>query len=81
MQAAGEEGGAEGILGLGIAAGSVGLQSLMQPQTPPVDASGAGAQGGQDLVTTLEGLKRALDAGLIDQADYDAAKAKALGLS
>lgn len=81
MQAAGEDGGAEGILGLGIAAGSVGLQSLMQPQTLPVDASGAGAQGGQDLVTTLEGLKRALDAGLIDQADYDAVKARALGLS
>jgi hypothetical protein len=32
-------------------------------------------------VTLLEGLKRARDAGLIDQADFDAAKAKALGLS
>jgi len=81
MQAAGEDGGAEGILGLGIAAGTVGLQSLMQPQPPPADASGTGTQGGQDLVTTLEGLKRALDAGLIEQADYDAAKARALGLS
>ena len=33
-----------------------------------------------DLVARLESLKRALDAGLIEQADYDAAKAKALGL-
>ena len=86
IQAAGEDGGAQGIVGLGVAAGSVGISSLMQPETPPVastppvEASGPAAQGGPDLVATLEGLKRALDAGLIEQADYDAAKAKALGL-
>ena len=80
MQAAGEEGGAAGILGLGIAAGSVGLSSLMQ-QALTAEPSGADAKGGQDLVATLEGLKRALDAGLIDQAEFDAARAKALGLS
>ncbi len=77
MQAAGEDGGAAGILGLGIAAGSVGLSSLMQQ----VPSGATGGTGTQDLVATLEGLKRALDAGLITQADYDAAKAKALGLS
>lgn len=77
MQAAGEGEGSSGILGLGIAAGSVGLAGLMQP-----DASQPAAveRDGQDLVATLEGLKRALDAGLIDQAEHDAAKAKALGL-
>lgn len=83
MQAAGEDGGAGGILGMGIAAGSVGLSSMMQ-QPPEAEASGADAgqaNAGQDLMVTLEGLKRALDAGLIEQADYDAAKAKALGLS
>jgi len=80
MQAAGEDGGASGILGLGIAAGSVGLSALMQ-QTPTAESSGARTQGSQDLVTTLEGLKRAFDAGLIDQAEFTAAKAKALGLS
>lgn len=80
MQAAGEDSGASGILGLGIAAGSVGLSSLMQ-QTPTAEASGARTQGSQDLVTRLEGLKRAFDAGLIDQAEFTAAKAKALGLS
>lgn len=76
VQAAGEDGGAAGILGLGIAAGSVGLSSLMQP----VSSGPTSGTGTQDLVTTLEALKRALDAGLITQADYDAAKAKALGL-
>jgi membrane protease subunit (stomatin/prohibitin family) len=80
MQSAGEEGGAGAILGMGIAAGSVNLSTLMQ-QAPTAEPSGADAKGGQDLVATLEGLKRALDGGLIDQADFDAAKAKALGLS
>jgi membrane protease subunit (stomatin/prohibitin family) len=80
MQSAGEEGGAGGVLGVGMAAGSVGLSTLMQ-QAPTAEPSGADAKDGQDLVATLEGLKRARDAGLIDQADFDAAKAKALGLS
>lgn len=80
MEAAGEDGGADGILGLGIAGGSIGLQGLMQPPTPPQDASGGSEQTEQDLVTKLETLKRALEAGLIDQAEHDAAKAKALGL-
>lgn len=81
MESAGEDGGAEGILGLGIASGSVGLGSLMQPQAPAAKDSGAAEQADQDLVSTLEGLKRALDAGLIEQAEYDAARSKALGLS
>jgi membrane protease subunit (stomatin/prohibitin family) len=80
MQSAGEEGGAGGILGMGIAAGSVNLSGLMQRE-PKTEPPGADAQGSQDLVATLEGLKRALDAGLIDQTEFDAAKAKALGLS
>lgn len=80
MQSAGEEGGTGGILGMGIAAGSVNLSTLMQ-QAPTAEPSGVDAKDGQDLVATLETLKRALDAGLIDQADFDAAKAKALGLS
>lgn len=80
IQAAGEDGGAEGILGLGIAAGSIGLSSLMQPAPTP-ETGETGLRGGQDLVATLEGLKRALDAGLITQAEFDATRAKALGLS
>lgn len=79
IQAAGETSGTGGILGMGIAGGSVGLSSLMQ--APAVEVTEDGKQGGADLVTTLEGLKRALNAGLIDQSEFDAAKAKALGLS
>jgi membrane protease subunit (stomatin/prohibitin family) len=78
MQAAGQDGGAGGILGLGVAGGSIGLTSLMQ--LPTVTAP-AGPQGSQDLIGVLEDLKRALDAGLIAQNEYDAARANALGLS
>lgn len=81
IEAAGEAGGAEGILGLGIAGGSIGLSSLNQPQTPAPDAVTPSPPGDQDLVTKLEGLKRALEAGLIEKAEYDMARAKALGLS
>lgn len=78
IAAAGQTGGAAGVLGLGMAAGSIGLSDLMQtvpaanvpPKTPPA----------QDLVEVLGNLKRALEAGLIDQLEFDAAKARALGL-
>jgi membrane protease subunit (stomatin/prohibitin family) len=79
FEAAGADGGTSGILGLGIAGGAIGLSSMMQPG-PASGATQSAAQPSQDLVTTLENLKRALDAGLIEQADFDAAKAKALGL-
>ena len=81
IQSAGANGGSEGILGVGIAAGSIGLSGMMQQPVPAASATtGTGDSGAPDLMTTLESLKRALDAGLIDQGDYDAAKAKALGL-
>jgi len=86
IQAAGKNGGSEGILGLGIAAGSIGLAGMMQNQSSnasdqsPNASAPPSSPGGQDMMTTLENLKRALDAGLIEQSDYDAAKAKALGL-
>lgn len=79
FQAAGSAGGAEGIIGLGIAAGSVGLGGMMKNQ--PAATNPTSGSGESDLVATLENLKRALEAGLIDQTDYDAAKAKTLGLS
>ena len=79
IAAAGESGGAGGILGMGIAAGSVGLSDLMQ-KGPASDGSDNNGQSDDDLLAKLEKLKRALDAGLIDQAEFSAAKAKALGL-
>lgn len=76
MQAAGKESGASGIIGLAIAGGSIGLSSLTQ-QTPSSETSPSGAH---DLVKILEELKRAFDVGLITKDDFEAAKAKALGL-
>lgn len=78
IQNAGSAGGTEGILGIGIAAGSIGLAGMMQQPNQPAVSAGDASSG--DLIAKLESLKKALDAGLIEQADYDAAKAKALGL-
>lgn len=81
MEAAGSEGGASSILGMGLAAGSLNLPSLMQKVDAPEVPARDTAQSSDDLVVKLEGLKRAFDAGLIDKADFDAAKEKALCLS
>jgi hypothetical protein len=51
---------------------------LRESATQPIPTPTAGVPA--DLVSTLAALKQALEAGLIEQADYDAAKAKALGL-
>jgi membrane protease subunit (stomatin/prohibitin family) len=80
IQSAGSVDGASGILGLGVAAGSIGLAGMMQTQPQPVQTSSSNSSTDSDLVAKLEKLKSALDAGLINQSDFDAAKAKALGL-
>lgn len=77
MQSAGKENGASGIIGLGVAGGAIGISSLMQQAL----TNEPNRSEEHDLVKTLEGLKRVLDAGLITKEDYDAAKAKTLGLS
>lgn len=74
FEAAGSTEGAGGILGLGIASGTVGIGSLQQPQTP----STAGVT--EDPATALAKYKQMLEAELITQEDYDAMKAKILGL-
>jgi len=74
MQSAGENGGAAGIVGLGMASGMVGgIGSLQQPVAPAAPAA-------DDPIAKLKRAKELLDQGLITQADYDAVKAKALGL-
>ncbi|MCW1981145.1 membrane protease subunit (stomatin/prohibitin family) [Xanthomonas arboricola] len=71
LQSAGEHGGAAGLVGVGMATGMLGgVGNLQQPAAPPA----------QDPVATLTKAKEMLDLGLITQSDYDAAKAKALGL-
>ena len=71
IEAAGANGGADGLNGIGLAAGTVGARALEQP---------AAGDGSGDRMANLASYKQMLDAGLITQADYDAAKAKALGL-
>ena len=74
MQAAGEHGGAAGLVGVGMASGMMGgMGSLQQPVAPAAPAS-------DDPVTKLKKAKEMLDLGLITQADFDALKAKVLGL-
>jgi membrane protease subunit (stomatin/prohibitin family) len=71
MQAAGENTGAAGMMGIGMASGMMGgIGSLQQAPTPAAD----------DPIAKLKKAKEMLDLGLITQADYDAVKAKALGL-
>ncbi len=74
MQSAGENGGAAGIVGLGMASGMMGgIGSLQQPVAPAAPAA-------DDPIAKLKKAKEMLDLGLITQADYDTAKNKALGL-
>jgi len=70
IQSAGEHGGAAGLVGIGMASGMMGVGSMQQPVVP----------AGEDPVAKLKKAKELLDLGLITQADYDALKAKALGL-
>lgn len=64
-------------MGMGIATGGLGgLAGLQQPVAAPAPA----APAADDPIAKLTKAKQMLDAGLITQADYDAVKAKALGL-
>lgn len=78
MQSAGENTGASGIFGMGMAAGVAGIGGLQQPVAPVAAAPAAAPV--DDPIARLTKAKQMLDAGLITQADYDAVKAKALGL-
>ena len=72
---------------MGMAAGATGLGGLQQPvpgvgaqSTPAAPAAAPAAPAANDPMAQLAKFKEMLDAGLITQEDYDAAKAKALGL-
>jgi membrane protease subunit (stomatin/prohibitin family) len=73
IQSAGENGGAAGLVGVGMASGMLGVGGLQQPVAPAAPAA-------DDPVAKLKKAKEMLELGLITQADYDALKAKALGL-
>ncbi|AXT85063.1 virion core protein (lumpy skin disease virus) [Aeromicrobium sp. A1-2] len=92
FESAGENAGPGGLIGMGMAAGATGIGGLQQPvpgvgaqstpQAPaaPAAAPAAAAPAADDPMAVLTKAKQMLDAGLITQEDYDAAKAKALGL-
>ncbi len=74
IQSAGETGGAAGLVGVGMASGMMGgISGLQQPAAASTPAA-------DDPVARLKQAKEMLDLGLITQGDYDALKAKALGL-
>ncbi|HYQ32017.1 MAG TPA: SPFH domain-containing protein [Lapillicoccus sp.] len=88
IESAGENAGPGGLIGMGMATGGMGLGGLQQPtqQAPQQPAAPAAAPAApaapaaEDPVAVLKRAKEMLDAGLITQEDYDAAKAKALGI-
>ena len=74
IQSAGETSGAAGVMGIGMASGMLGgIGGLQQPVAPAAPAA-------DDPIAKLKKAKEMLDMGLITQGDYDAVKAKALGL-
>lgn len=73
MESAGSVEGASGILGMGFAAGSLGLGNIQQNEEPKQSPQ-------EDPYEKLSKLKKLLDEELITKEDYDAAKAKLLDL-
>ena len=73
IQSAGQTGGAAGLMGVGMASGMFGVGNLQQPAAPAAPAA-------DDPVAKLKKAKEMLDLGLISPGDYDALKAKVLGL-
>jgi membrane protease subunit (stomatin/prohibitin family) len=76
IQNAGSVDGSQGILGIGIASGVVGVSGLMQQPAAAQDGGSPLA----NLADKLTELKTLFDSGLINKKEFDAAKAKAIGL-
>jgi hypothetical protein len=67
--------GASGILGIGFAAGSIGLGGLQQQ-----DSSSNPKPSQDSMVVKIQQLKEMLDSELITPSEFEAAKAKLLGI-
>jgi membrane protease subunit (stomatin/prohibitin family) len=89
MEAAGENGGAGGLFGMGLAGGAIGglvqptapgPNGIPTPQAPVAPQAPAAPVPAEDPVAKLTQFKQMLDAGLISQEEFEAAKAKLLGL-
>ena len=81
FQAAGENGGANGMAFMGMGVNAVGgvMGTMQQPAQQPAQPAQQPAQA-EDPYAKLEKLKDLLDKGVISQEEFDAAKAKLLGL-
>ena len=85
FQAAGENGGANGMAFMGMGVNAVGgvMGTMQQPAQQPVQQPAQPAQQpaqAEDPYEKLGKLKDLLDKGVISQEEFDAAKAKLLGL-
>ena len=89
FQAAGENGGANGMAFMGMGVNAVGgvmgtmqqpAQPTQQPAQPAQEPAPQPAQQAEDPYEKLGKLKDLLDKGVISQEEFDAAKAKLLGL-
>ena len=81
FQAAGENGGANGMAFMGMGVNAVGgvMGTMQQPAQQPAQPAQQPAQA-EDPYEKLGKLKDLLDKGVISQEEFDAAKAKLLGL-
>ncbi len=82
VQAAGETGGGTGMafMGMGMNAAGGMMGAMQQGQDPTPQAQSVQNQAEENPYTRLEELKKLLDKGVISQEEFDAAKAKVLGL-
>jgi membrane protease subunit (stomatin/prohibitin family) len=84
LQAAGDSGeGVGGMFGLAMAAGMMGVAGLQQevPANPQVKATANGEPDTPvDVKLSFTELRELFDSGLITQSEYEAAKAKLLGI-
>ena len=80
IEEAGNKSGSSGLLGIGLAAGTFELSSIVGKPTSSERESGKETKASNDLFSRLEEIKRAYDAGLISEDEFQKAKSKELGL-
>ena len=83
IQAAGENGGTGGIVGMGMGVpmmGGVMGGFQQQPQQPAQQAPQTAPAAEEDPVAKLKQMKELLDAGVVTQEEFDTLKKRLLGL-
>ena len=85
IQSAGETGGGQGLVGMGIGVPMMGgmVGGFQQPTQQPAPAQPAQAEQAapqEDPVAKLKQMKELLDAGVVSQEEFDALKKRLLGL-